>query len=256
MKRIPSTTNPIIKVILIPSLLIATCLPLMAQKNETQKKAVTPSHPSFEAVEDVEGLPLVLLIGDSISMGYTLPVRKALQGKANVHRPKANGGPTATGLKYIDKWLADGKWDVIHFNWGLHDVMHYLGSTAKEDRVPHTTEDAVRRSTEKQYEQNLRDLVAKLQATGATLIWASTTPIPNSSKGMWKPGDAELYNRIAAKVMADNGIAVDDLWGFTKPKLEEIQKDGDVHFSAEGSAYLGTEVARVILEALEKQKSG
>ncbi len=217
-----------------------------------QKKA---PHPSFAEVEDVEGLPRVLLIGDSISMGYTLPVRRALEGRANVHRPAANCGPTDSGLKYIDKWLGGGKWDVIHFNWGLHDLMHYLGTTAKEDRVPHTTANAFRRNSPEQYEAKLRELVATLQATGATLIWASTTPIPDSAKGIWKPGDSEIYNQIAAKVMKENNVITDDLWTFTKPKLAGIQKEGDVHFLPEGSSLLGSEVARVIEEALQKQKT-
>jgi hypothetical protein len=69
----------------------------------------------------VAGLPRVLLIGDSISMGYTLDVRELLKGKANVHRIPTNGGPTTNGLKNIKAWLGDSKWDVIHFNWGLHD---------------------------------------------------------------------------------------------------------------------------------------
>ncbi|MDF1740899.1 MAG: SGNH/GDSL hydrolase family protein [Verrucomicrobiales bacterium] len=218
------------------------------EKPAVEKKA---PHPSFAEIEDVEGLPRALILGDSISMGYTLPVRAALKGEANVHRPAANCGPTDSGLKYIDAWLGEGKWDVIHFNWGLHDVMHYLNSVAKEDRVPHTTEGAFRRNSPEAYEKKLRELVSRLQGTGATLIWASTTPIPESSKGLWKPGDSALYNKVAAKVMEENGIVVDDLWSFAKPKLTEIQKERDVHFSPEGSAVLGSEVARVIREALK-----
>src|SRR5690349_10757201 len=73
-------------------------------------------------IEDRPGLPRVLIIGDSISVGYTLPVRELLKDKANVHRIPVNGGPTIRGLANLDTWLGTGKWDVIHFNWGLHDV--------------------------------------------------------------------------------------------------------------------------------------
>ncbi len=59
----------------------------------------------------------MLLIGDSISIGYTMPVRKLLEGKANVHRIPTNGGPTKNGIANIDNWLGTKKWDVIHFNW-------------------------------------------------------------------------------------------------------------------------------------------
>ena len=71
---------------------------------------------------DVAGLPCVLMIGDSISSGYTFPTRVLLKGKVNVPRISTNGGPTIRGLVQIDSWLGDGKWDVIHFNWGLHDL--------------------------------------------------------------------------------------------------------------------------------------
>ncbi|MEC5125977.1 SGNH/GDSL hydrolase family protein [Verrucomicrobiales bacterium BCK34] len=248
------------KTLFVSLLLLVSGVSVSAQSAAPVEKPVATGekkapHPSFAEIEDVEGLPRVLILGDSISMGYTQPVRAALKGEANVHRPKANCGPTDNGLKFLDEWLGDGEWDVIHFNWGLHDVMHYLNGVAKEDRVSHTTEGAFRRNSPGQYEEKLRELVARLQETGATLIWASTTPIPESSKGLWKPGDAALYNKVAARVMEDNGIAVDDLWSFAKPELAAIQKDRDVHFSSEGSAVLGDEVARVIREALKVHRS-
>ena len=76
-----------------------------------QKKS---PEPAFVEVKDDPALPRVLLIGDSISVGYTVAVREALAGKVNVHRPAANCGPTTRGLTHLDKWLGKGKWDVIH----------------------------------------------------------------------------------------------------------------------------------------------
>ncbi|MCA9089270.1 MAG: SGNH/GDSL hydrolase family protein, partial [Planctomycetaceae bacterium] len=76
---------------------------------------------AWDYVEDDPALPRVLLIGDSVSRGYTQAVRKELKGKVNVHRAPENCGPTATGLKKMDVWLGDGKWDLIHFNFGIHD---------------------------------------------------------------------------------------------------------------------------------------
>jgi hypothetical protein len=245
------------KIILAQLVLLAFGFSANAQTAGTPEVKPTPAvkkkspHPSYAEVEEIEGLPRVLIIGDSISMGYTLTVRAALKGEANVHRPKANCGPTDSGLKYLDRWLGEDQWDVIHFNWGLHDTMHYLNTVAKEDRVPHATKGAFRRNSPEQYETKLRGLVTKLQATDATLIWASTTPIPDSSTGIWKPGDSALYNEIAAKVMEENDIATDDLWSFSKPALAAIQNEGDVHFSSKGSALLGKEVARVIKGALK-----
>ena len=102
------------------------CVASVSVDAQEKSKAKDTPNPAFAEVEDVAGLSRILLIGDSISIGYTVPVREALKGKVNVHRPKANCGPTSTALKSIDAWLGDGKWDVIHFNWGLHDLK-YMG---------------------------------------------------------------------------------------------------------------------------------
>ncbi|MGH9342569.1 MAG: SGNH/GDSL hydrolase family protein, partial [Terriglobia bacterium] len=75
----------------------------------------------LKPVKDDPGLPRVLLIGDSISIYYTITVRNSLKGKANVHHIPVNGGNTEFALNHLDDWLGIGKWDVIHFNWGLHD---------------------------------------------------------------------------------------------------------------------------------------
>jgi hypothetical protein len=66
-------------------------------------------------------------------------------------------------------------------------------------------------TTPEDYEKNLRKLVKRLQATGATLIWASTTPVPDGEPGRIK-GDAKKYNAIARKIMDENGIVIDDLY--------------------------------------------
>ena len=86
-------------------LLFATllALPALGQAQNTNPKRPNPMAP----IRDVAGLPRVLLIGDSISIGYTLPTRELLKGKANVHRILTNGGPTIRGLVQIDSWLGE-----------------------------------------------------------------------------------------------------------------------------------------------------
>src|ERR1043166_3292284 len=115
----------------------------------------SPQSPAFAQVVDDPALPRVLLIGDSISIGYTVPVRKALAGRANVHRIPENGADTVNGLKKIDSWLGDSHWDVIHFNWGLHDLK--------------VTPDGGRQVPIDAYEKNLTTLVMRLKQTGARL---------------------------------------------------------------------------------------
>ena len=77
----------------------------------------------YASVVDRQDLPRVLPIGDSISIGYTLPVRALLRDVANVHRPPENCGSTRLGLESLERWLGETKWDAIHFNFGLHDCL-------------------------------------------------------------------------------------------------------------------------------------
>jgi lysophospholipase L1-like esterase len=195
---------------------------------------------AFEPVKDDPRLPRVLLIGDSISIGYTAAVRDLLKGKANVHRIPTNGGPTTNGLAHLPQWLGEGKWDVIHFNWGLHDLKF----------MP----DGQRQVSPAAYEKNLRALVRQLKATRARLIWATTTPVPAGVTPPRKNEDVLAYNAIAQKIMAENNIAVDDLYGFAGPKLKEIQQPANVHFTPQGYRVLARQVAASIASALAADK--
>ena len=225
------------KTALVPALFLGLAVSLVAQ---TPKPAPKASNPVTAPITDVPGLPRVLLIGDSISMGYTLPTRKLLEGKANVHRIPQNGGPTKNGIANIAKWLGDGKWDVIHFNWGIHDLK--------------LMEDGKRQVEPADYEKNLRELVAKMKATGAKLIWATTTPIPDGELNpSRKFGQVKEYNDIAARVMKENGVATDDLNAHITPELARLQNPRDVHFKTEGSEFLAKKVAAEIEAALPKK---
>jgi len=181
--------------------------------------------------------PRVLLIGDSISIGYTPGVSKLLAGKADVHRIPGNGGPTTNGLKNLAEWLGGGRWDVIHFNWGLHDLK--------------LMDDGRHQAPVEEYEKNLAELVARLKATGARLIWCSTTPVPAGKLNPpRRPEDVPRYNQAAARIMRANGIAIDDLYGFALPRLAQIQRPENVHFTDAGSEQLAEVVAAAVLEAL------
>lgn len=237
---------------LVPALLLSLAAgPISAEEKATAKTKKAPA-PAMVPVEDVAGLPRILLIGDSISIGYTVDVREKLKGKANVHRPLTNCGPTTNGLKGLDAWLATGgegkKWDVIHFNWGLHDLK-YMGPNGENLAEPGSP-GSHRQVSPEEYRKNLETLVARLQKTGAKLIWRNTTPVPKGAKGRVVE-DAVVYNDIAKDVMAQAKVPTHDLYGFALPRLDAIQKPADVHFTQEGSAILADDVVRVILEALQ-----
>lgn len=231
---------------LIASTAIAADVPSPAPKKAPKR---APS-PSLAKVEDVPGLPRVLLIGDSISMGYTLDVREMLKGKANVHRIPTNGGPTTNGLKNIKAWLGDSKWDVIHFNWGLHDLKYIAEDPSK--RADPKAPGSHLQVPLADYEKNLAELVKIMQATGTKLIWCNTTPVPAGSDGRVE-GDEAKYNEAAARVMTSAGIPTDDLRAHAAAKLAEVQLPANVHYSPSGYHYLAEKVAAVIAENLPKK---
>lgn len=192
---------------------------------------VKGSATAWDFVADDPTLPRVLLIGDSVSRGYTLAVRAALAGKANVHRAPENCGPTANGLKKLDAWLASagpGKWDVIHFNFGIHDRATPLAD----------------------YTARLTQILTRLSATGAKLIWASTTPIPDDPAKKQTAASIVERNTAAAALMAKHAVAIDDLFTAITPTLATLQNPNDVHFTSAGYDFLGQHVAASIATQL------
>ncbi len=227
----------------LPALIVLSCIAALVQA-APEKKAGTPEseNPAFAPIAENPALPRVLLIGDSISIGYTLDVRRLLEGKANVLRIPVNGGPTTNGMESLEKWLGTGKWDVIHFNWGLHDIKHM-----KDGKINMTGDWQVPAGM---YKKNLETLVGKLKATGAKLVWATTTPVPEGADGRIKDDEVRA-NAIAAEVMKANGVAVDDLYARVLPQLQQYQRPNNVHFTDEGYAFLARQVADSSLAALK-----
>lgn len=201
------------------------------------------------AARGAESPPRVLIIGDSISLGYTPFVKEALKGKAEVVHAPGNNESTARGLEKLDAWLGAARWDVIHFNWGLHD-MKYMDEQSKLTDVAKGRQWVPL----EQYDANLRTLVGRLKKTGAKLIWCSTTPVPEGARGR-VPGDEGKYNAAALRVMLAEGVAVNDLCAFVGSPQHRAAIGGrpaDVHYTDAGSKALAGEVARAIEKALSK----
>jgi len=220
------------------------------------------ANPEFVFSNSNQVVPNVLIIGDSISIGYTPFVKELLAGKANVYRPTfENGEPencegTTKGVQNIDRWLTKTglgespyQWDIIHFNFGLHDIKHVNPVTGENSNNPKDPQQAGL----KQYKKNMEVIVKKLKATGAKIIFATTTPYPDDVQGVLRdPGMPEKYNRTAVKIMNKNDIIVNDLYAFMLPRMNEMQLEKNVHFKPEGYKALATKVKERILENLKK----
>ena len=211
--------------------------------------------PNLLIANSEKSLPNVMLLGDSVSIGYTNFVQEMLKGKANVNRAKdAKGGfdncwGTTKGLENLDLWLGDTKWDVIHFNFGLHDLKHVkVAGTGQNSSDPNDPQQA----DLKAYKKNLKEIVVQLKVTGAKLIFATTTPYPDKPGGPLRRADQPAkYNKVAKKIMKKNNIQINDLHGFALPNLSDLQPPKDVHFTKEGSKLLAQQVVKSIMTALK-----
>ena len=198
-------------------------------------------HPFANPVDD-PNLPRVLIIGDSISIGYTPRVRGILKGAANVHRPATNCRWSAYGDEHIEQWVGDSKWDVIHFNFGLWD---WYGWSQEVQATPES------------YARSLESIVLKIRKkTDAALIFAITTPPcigpEKKVKIIITEKRAKEFNEAAREVMQKHGVGLNDLYGVISKKRERYQKgENDVHYTEEGRDLLADKVAARIKDALD-----
>ena len=195
-------------------------------------------------------MPKVLIIGDSISIGYTPHTVAALKGKAVAKHHKGNAQHTGTGLKMLDRWIGPTEWDVIHFNWGLWDLCYRHPESkvqGRRDKIRGTLTTSLA-----QYEKNLEQLVRRLKKTSSKLVWSHTTTVPAGEAGR-KVGDDDKYNAAAARVMKKHGVIISDLNAVTDSFPAALfTAPGNVHFTTAGSKKLGDAVAAKITEVLGK----
>lgn len=186
----------------------------------------------------------IVLIGDSIRMGYQEGVRERLAGVADVWGPKENGGTSDNVLAHLDEWAVRRQPDVVHVNCGLHDIRTEPGRDAS---VPLD-----------RYTDNVRSILTRLRAeTEATVVWALTTPVNEERHNRNRPFDrfercVLACNGAASAIARELGIAVDDLHSaVVAAGADDLLSDDGVHFTAEGCAFLADSVAGYLRQVLE-----
>ena len=197
-------------------------------------------------------LPKVVLVGDSIRLGYAPLVQKELEGKAVIVSAAANGGDSSNVLKNLDAWVIRQQPAVVHFNCGIHDTKKF--KKTGQFQVPPET-----------YTANLRKIVERIRKeTKATVLFATSTPIHDERAAAARQKvdyallDASIvqYNAIAVKLMQELQVPVDDLHALlpdSESRAKLMNADG-VHFTGEGTKRLAKAVAAKILEHLPAPK--
>jgi dienelactone hydrolase/lysophospholipase L1-like esterase len=188
------------------------------------------------------GLPRVVLVGDSIRLGYAPRVTARLEGKAVVVSPPENGGDSANVLAHLDEWVFREKPDVVHLNCGLHDLKR-----AKKDGHYQVELD--------RYAENLRRIVARIrERTDAALVFADTTPVLDGRHARRgadfdrTEADVRRYNAAAVAVMGELGVPVHDLhWVVEQGGPEAMLGPDGTHYTDAGSDRLAAAVADCVL---------
>ena len=180
-------------------------------------------------------LPRVLLIGDSIVRDYYPEVEKQLAGKASVARLATSrfvADPVL--LKEIELVLNATKFEVIHFNNGMHGWQH----------------------SEVEYQKALPKLIKTIRAHApkARLIWATTTPLRDGkgvaydTKAQYSDERIAARNAIAAEIMKAQTIPTDDLNAAVRGHPE--YHSDNVHFKSQGvqiqAAQVSAEVEKLL----------
>lgn len=166
----------------------------------------------------------ILLIGDSIRMGYDKAVRKSLAGIANVYFPEENCRFAAYVLRYIHEYgnlIPDAQVDVIHWNAGLWDCLWFFG-----EEEPHTPIDIYAYYIDRIC-QRIRTLFP-----GAKVIFATSTKVqPEKTLKNYKRSNEEIeaYNQAAVSIVRKYGFEVNDMYAVSAALPEEAHSD-DVHY--------------------------
>jgi lysophospholipase L1-like esterase len=207
-------------------------------------------------------LPKVLFFGDSISGGYSKPLVKLMEGKAEMVKLGAvatyrineeawwhssrkaksldfgSAKACVADLERFERHLLETKYDVIHFNFGLNDIFR------GRNGAWHNPVD--------QYAKDLATIVTLLKKNGAKIIWSNITPIPANAPHN-PEGDELIYNAAAEKVMKEHDIPINDLHSVVTSwdGYEKWKQGNDVHC---GGAYgkLAEQIAEKISAQLEK----
>ena len=188
----------------------------------------------------------IILLGDSIRMGYDKYVKEALAGVAEVYYPKENCRYAENVLRYTHEWSKNGEWgedvDLVHWNAGLWDVLELFGDE------PLTT---------REYYANVIPRINKrlrMLFPRAKIVFATSTPVIE-----WKcaphfrrhNATIEEYNAIAISALSNTDPRINDLYSLMAKAPDSYHSDSVHFYTDDGTALIGGRVLSVICEELD-----
>ena len=188
----------------------------------------------------------IILLGDSIRMGYDKYAKMALEGVAEVFSPVENCRFTQYMLRFIHKWVGDSGFgedtDLVHFNVGLWDVIQIMYDE------PITPIDV--------YEQYLHRICKRIRecCPKAKIVFATSTPIHQANyesvkHEFWRSNETiKAYNAVAVKVMEEEGIEVNDLYALMEGAPDHYFSDRTHYYTKDATEIMTGRVLQVIEE--------
>lgn len=186
----------------------------------------------------------VLLIGDSIRMGYDKAVKKTLENEANVYFPEENCRFASYVLRYLHEYksmLGDVRVDVLHWNAGLWDCLRLF------EEEPHTPIEV--------YAYYIERICVRIKKLfpGAKVIFATSTAVQSelmASDFKRYNEEIEAYNVAAVKVITKHGFQVNDLYKASIMLPPEAHSDPVHYYTPIGTKALADCVLSHIVPAL------
>ncbi|MEI6645729.1 MAG: SGNH/GDSL hydrolase family protein [bacterium] len=202
-------------------------------------------------------LPRILVIGDSISMGYRGFITEHFKGRAYVDYwvgsgcswyGKALGDKDSTTVRSWKGVLSNGPYNVISWN---AMTLHWW-SPSQSNRCP---ESALALCATEAVE-HLKQVAPKTK-----LIWVRCTPIRSNlvdgTPTLDNPNNALMvkFNAIVDKVMEKQGIPEVDLYAIAEKQLNTIKpgSQDSVHWNQDVSRLMATEIIKEIEKALQQK---
>ncbi|MBE6374126.1 MAG: hypothetical protein E7055_18925 [Lentisphaerae bacterium] len=210
----------------------------------------------------------LLLLGDSIRLGYDSFVQEKLAGRMNVYFSGDNGRFAQYTLRALSDWketLSLPEIDVVHWNNGLWDVLHLSakssrcdgeasGETISQGNVPQECGfDKDPLTPPEMYRYMLGRILTRINQLfpKAAVIFATTTPVIEEQAIWGYRSNMEIaaYNQVAREVLIPRGVKINELGDFAAWKCSAFHRDW-VHYNDEGSNLLADE----IIGFMEKEK--
>ena len=188
----------------------------------------------------------IVLIGDSIRMGYDKYVKEAFLDSAEVYYPAENCRFATYVMRFVHEWKKKGEWpddvDLVHWNAGLWDVPEILG----DDPVTPIEHYAVQIA---RIDRRLRLLFPK-----AKIVFATCTAVEEEKYGAtFKRRNCmiEAFNAAALEALKDTDTVINDLYAITANAPEGCHSDMTHYSTPAGIEYVGGKVIEVISRELE-----